>query len=329
MGVDVTLNELRIYVRDLTGIHSTDLVSTDLLTRWINESYNELARAQKWPWVSSMTELSAESHTPVFDAQFHSLLAYRVASKVLGIQADDTSRAELYGQEYTTLYEAMVQFYFAAAAVSSASTRAQLRRFVRDLTSVNSERVTDATIDGFLNEAYIELAQAKDWEWLEGTDEVTLAAGQSNFTVSSARRILELFVIRHGEASAVRSVPHLLDVSERSSTLRYDINSAGTVTLAPTPTTSIDLRYRFITRTVALADDSDIPVFGSAFHKILGYRAALSVAGLMGAPDAFAGFLQSQYRSLFEAMVSNYQLEHSNEPLQMGGASSTVWLRAE
>jgi len=46
----MTLSDLRAYVRDLTGIYSTDLLPDSLLTRWLNESYYEFLSAEQWPW---------------------------------------------------------------------------------------------------------------------------------------------------------------------------------------------------------------------------------------------------------------------------------------
>ena len=37
-----TLSTLRTYTRDLTGIYTTDIISDDLLGRWINEAYFEV-----------------------------------------------------------------------------------------------------------------------------------------------------------------------------------------------------------------------------------------------------------------------------------------------
>jgi len=47
----MTLAELRTYVRDLTGVYSTDLLPDTLLNRWLQESYSELNRADDWPWL--------------------------------------------------------------------------------------------------------------------------------------------------------------------------------------------------------------------------------------------------------------------------------------
>lgn len=47
----MTLAELRTYVRDLTGVYSTDLLPDALLDRWLKEAYSELNRAEDWPWL--------------------------------------------------------------------------------------------------------------------------------------------------------------------------------------------------------------------------------------------------------------------------------------
>jgi hypothetical protein len=50
----MTKAELISYVRDLTGIYSTDLVPDTLLSRWLQESYSELNRESDWPWVNTI-----------------------------------------------------------------------------------------------------------------------------------------------------------------------------------------------------------------------------------------------------------------------------------
>ena len=47
----MNLTDLRTYVRDLTGIYSTDLLPNALLDRWLQEAYSELNRQDEWPWI--------------------------------------------------------------------------------------------------------------------------------------------------------------------------------------------------------------------------------------------------------------------------------------
>jgi hypothetical protein len=50
----MNLTTLRDYVRDLTGIYSTDLLSNSLLDRWLQESYTEVNREEDWPWMTNI-----------------------------------------------------------------------------------------------------------------------------------------------------------------------------------------------------------------------------------------------------------------------------------
>jgi len=185
----MTLAELRAYVRDLTGVYSTDLLPDTLLDRWLKESYSELNRTEDWPWLTAIVsgtlaigqttidlttpagrvrELSmtypnslliqipsrrgliqtvegddeyfydcdsagdivlskafgevmtykvsyiktAPALSPTGDAtnipsEYAGILAYRTAIKVLNSQADDTSRAAAYANEYSSMLEDM------------------------------------------------------------------------------------------------------------------------------------------------------------------------------------------------------------------------------
>lgn len=194
--------ELTQYVRDLTGVQSTDLVSDTLILRWLNESYNEVAQERTWDWMEStyraplpawtdhdpslnfgyhaftlpngsrrilsaylvndngaVTELIQtsdidhvevddpkvkydvlyegsvrivpkqddnysvkfrytqawvsllEGDYPAFAEQFHAILAYRTAVKLLDFMSDDTQRSEKYSIEYQRLLNQMVGFY--------------------------------------------------------------------------------------------------------------------------------------------------------------------------------------------------------------------------
>jgi hypothetical protein len=49
----MTLSDLRSYVRDLTGVYSTDILPDALLDRWLAEAYTEVNRVEDWPWMSS------------------------------------------------------------------------------------------------------------------------------------------------------------------------------------------------------------------------------------------------------------------------------------
>lgn len=73
--------------------------------------------------------LSGESDTPVFDEQFHPMLAYRAASRMLAEEGDDSGRAEFYQQEANTFFARMQQFYTRAPDSSFFVMGGRRRRF--------------------------------------------------------------------------------------------------------------------------------------------------------------------------------------------------------
>lgn len=60
---------------------------------------------------ASVQPLRSEGDTPVFDDQFHVIIAYRAASKMLAEEGDDSGRSEMYQNEASLLYARMQQFY--------------------------------------------------------------------------------------------------------------------------------------------------------------------------------------------------------------------------
>jgi hypothetical protein len=59
----------------------------------------------------TVTPLTRDGDTPVFDDQFHPMLAYRAASRMLAEEGDDSGRAEFYQQEANVFFARMQQFY--------------------------------------------------------------------------------------------------------------------------------------------------------------------------------------------------------------------------
>jgi hypothetical protein len=161
--MSLNLSELRTYVRDLTGIYSTDIITDALLTRWINEAYRELTRSQNWPWASSVVDLVTATDVPAFDGEYHAYLAYRVAVRALGFEADDTQRAQLYNGEAETIYSQMVLKYLQGQAHSTDGNMASLIRNVRDYLVVYSDTISDDFIEARIMDVYAELFEGHVW----------------------------------------------------------------------------------------------------------------------------------------------------------------------
>jgi hypothetical protein len=61
--------------------------------------------------------LQSDSSSPVYDEQFHPMLAYRTAAKILAEEGDDSGRSELYQAEANVLFLRMQQYYIRSGDV--------------------------------------------------------------------------------------------------------------------------------------------------------------------------------------------------------------------
>lgn len=164
----MNLSQLKTRVRELTGVYAVDVLSNSLLTAWLNEAYQEIDRARDWdaatsPW--NYTALDDNDDYPAFNAQFHPLLAYRVAIKVLAMEGDTSPRTNLYASEYESLFADMVVFYFPAAAQGTSSTLTGLREYVRFLAGAFGRELPNAMLTAVVNEAYLDIAGMQEWSW--------------------------------------------------------------------------------------------------------------------------------------------------------------------
>ena len=168
-----TLHLLRDYVRELTGVYSVDVISDDTISQWINEAYSDLSRQQEWTWSNNTSPAASliDSTAPAFGAQYHPLLAYKVAAKVLDTQADDTQRSVKYLEEYKSIVDSLVQDDLQIAITgnvvnySNFNDYSLLVKFVRQLINVYDGTVSNAYIENKLVDEYKQLAHAYTWNW--------------------------------------------------------------------------------------------------------------------------------------------------------------------
>jgi hypothetical protein len=315
-------SEIQARARVLTDVYSTDLISDDLLKAWINEAYSEITTSQIWPWVEAVVPLDGPDDEPVFDEIFHPVLAYRAAVRILQQQGDATERAESFGQEFGLLVQRMVELYLPAIATGETATLEELRWMVRDLTGKYSFEVSDGMINSLINQAYNEVARVRPWPWLEQTVEAQLNIGETAVSLQGgARRVMNVFVVEQNALRPIRPAtpaPHLLDVEEYALDYRYDVAYDGTLTIAPAPTAPITLRIRYLVRTLKLTNGQG-PAFDEQFNPLLAYMAALKVLGIYGAGKSDPQALASQIQDMLDGMLSEYLIDHSEEPIQMGG----------
>ena len=317
------LSDLRTYARDLTGVYETSLISDTTLDLWLNEAYFELARLEKWPWAPVATLTSAQS--PAFSAEFHQILAYRAAVKILVSQADDTNRAAEYGKEYTFLLDALRQEYFPKLAAGTVGNRGQLRDYVRDITGVQSDRVSDAMLNQWLQEAYQTVARQRSWDWLETTATVPDIVDTGPYAVVANARILSVQLVdTRGVVEEVFERPDTVNVNSNRRVAYYDFeDETGYLTLAPEErfdgTDTYDLRIRYSEQNVTLATDEASPAFASQFNPMLAYATSARLLRVLGqGQDPKADAFEEMANTLFNDLVTYYELSHDDTAFQMG-----------
>lgn len=321
----MNLNDIAGYTRDLTGVQSTDVVTSSLMTRFINEAYKELARRQGWPWLvaGTVTPLSSGTDVPVFVEEFHAVLAYRAAVKVLNFVSDDTPRAQGYMEEYSSLVQDMESYYLSGEATGVSANLTQLTRLVRDVTGIYDDAmITDAMIKIYINNAYSELARLRDWDWLENSIDVAMPAWTSNVhTINLAngtRKVLEAYVVDDsGYVEAMVGVPSLLDIESIEDLVKYDVTADGVFRFKPQQEDNYTVRVRYLQSWTTLGDN-DAPLFAAQFRMILVYRAAISVLGQVQPDDGRVQVFDNEYAALLDGMIKHYELDHDSRTLQIG-----------
>lgn len=98
----MTLAQLIQYVRDLTGVYSTDLLPDSLINRWLVETYSEVNRSAEWPWLvkklppvtlavgaTTVTLTSKYPRVREVTIQYPNSVLYQVPSRLSSIQTVD------------------------------------------------------------------------------------------------------------------------------------------------------------------------------------------------------------------------------------------------
>ena len=77
----------------------------------------------------SVEPLRKDSDAPIFDEQFHPMIAYRAAARMLGEEGDDSGRSEFYQNEANVFYGRMQQFYLRTGDVGMFVMGGRRRRY--------------------------------------------------------------------------------------------------------------------------------------------------------------------------------------------------------
>lgn len=96
----MNLGQLRTYVRSLTGIPSTDIISNADVNQFINEAYNEILREADWPFLRASTTLNITNGVASYALPAN---VYEAQIASVSVLSDDTNRRQLRPRNrYTT-----------------------------------------------------------------------------------------------------------------------------------------------------------------------------------------------------------------------------------
>lgn len=187
----------------------------------------------------------------------------------------------------------------------------------------STDVVTDALVDGWLNEAYAELCREHDWDWLESTYAVAVPAPTAgvhtiNLT-NGSRRVLSAYLVDgSGQTEEMVNFPELDSIRPTDAGAYYDVNFAGQFRFAPEQDQDKDIKVRYTQAVLQMASGSDSPTFAEQFHVALAYRAAVNVLIFISDDTNRAEYYMSQFRNLVDGMYELYELDHDYRTFQLG-----------
>lgn len=151
------------YVRELTGVFSKDIITDDLLLFWINEAYFELSRLYEWPW-NPITPLKIDE-SPEFDPNFFAILAYRVAPRVLDVEADDSPRSAAYTKEYEKMLDNMYRSLLRGQETVTPANISDIVLQVRIILDEFSPRMENSLIEARIMDTHDELVTNENLDY--------------------------------------------------------------------------------------------------------------------------------------------------------------------
>jgi hypothetical protein len=318
--VSTLSNQLQLtnHVRFLTSNY-TRALSDGIIEQYLREAQKELLSKNYWP--SSVTSTFIDG----IPADYRRILSLRASIRILNGVPGQEALVASFGAEYEAAVDEMKDALVRNATLGAASsvTFGDLKSHVRTLTGTWDYSVSDTAIGNWLNDAYTELAQDKNWPWLEqtATTDFSLPAGSTTQALpNGTRRVMGVYFVGgnyDGVPDQWLAVPHLLDVEKYAPRTVYDIADDGILRWSPELPEAGVLRVQYVRNIVPFVSDSDQPLFATRFRAILAYRAAMRWASMNGDKNRVETF-QSEYQSTFEQMVNEYLLDHDTNPMQIG-----------
>jgi hypothetical protein len=316
---------LAIYALNLIGqtvaVDAFYEISVPLAREVLNQ-LDEMWSAFRWP--SPMTK-AFNSFAPYVE-----VFAYGAAARHASFMGADEAKVQALLAGFNSRKDALLrEKLYSVSGILNSSTIGNATSQVRALLQDFSNDLPENLIYSWLNIAFQTLAQERAWPWLEFTANLSFAAGANNVDLTSlgmSNRVLNVYEVRYNgagdviDSEIVYPVPHTLDGKVGDAKYTYDVVE-GFFIVSPTPTETTYFRVRFIVNTPSITGPSSLIYFDPRFSDILAYRAAVIGSAWSDYGKKMREVFQDTADKLFEGIVSFYMLDHSTEPMQLGGSA--------
>jgi len=212
-----------------------------------------------------------------------------------------------------------------------------MRALVTDIARIDSNDITDADLDRYLDEGYSEVVSNREWPWTYSLtpETVTMVSGTDKYTLTSAvKRVVAVVETVLGYPLEMVSQ---IDWARRKDALsattdpRIFVFTRGTLHLWPVPATTDDLDVYYYEHPAWGALDTDEPVFDSAFHTVL---VDWALSRIWEKEEDFdrADIYRSKFEIKMSRMTRFYNTEMSDKPMIYGerpeatGGTNLPWL---
>jgi hypothetical protein len=320
------------------------------ITSAISTELDRLHQAYKWPFIKSISGFS-----PYID-----IIAYGAAITIGGEQGIEQAKLESMKSSYDLRLDALktkylVPTYLATKPTTVATIRAQVRGMLNEHTG----NLSDAMIDTFIDDAYMQIVNERNWNFLETFAIIPVIPGVyeypilTNIGYTPARRVLNVYKVSdpssqysntdvYGDSKSVETVnriPHVLDGTSNDSKYRYDIRTGtvvvsiedvlynvpcGKLYLSPEPTEEFHLKVRLIAEPQSLLNSGEV-MFDGQFIRVLVYGAALNIISFTSFGDKkLIQMFAKQVEDIKTQMYRYYELDASTDAFQIGETGLSI-----
>lgn len=211
-----------------------------------------------------------------------------------------------------------------------------IRNHVRTLTGIAStDLLSNADLNIFINEAYLEICRESDWPFLRNETTITLAGGTAQYALPAgvAENAIASVVVLSNDTNRRQLHPRSRYSTDDSpgplstgNPMEYDCWK-GYISFFPVPEVAEVVTIRYFIDAPELSLDADTPLFENKFHTIIAYGASLRVLVREGDDTERRKFYFEQFMNGLNQMKNDLLQERDRSLLRLGGRRKIIGRR--